>query len=65
MRWFGRFVALLCCISLSGQQIKTGPDIGSKAQDFEALDQNGQVQNLRSISGPNGMILVFYRSADW
>ena len=65
MRWLGPFVALLSCLSLSGQQIKTGPDIGSKAPNFEALDQNARVQNLRNISGPNGLILVFYRSADW
>jgi hypothetical protein len=65
MRWSVRHVVLLSFISLSAEQIKTGPDIGSRAPEFEALDQNGQMQNLRSISGPKGVILVFYRSADW
>jgi hypothetical protein len=65
MRWLGRCVVLLSCLSFSAEQIKTGPDIGSKAPEFEALDQNGHVQSLRSLSGPNGMILIFYRSADW
>lgn len=47
------------------QPIKTGPDMGSKAPHFEAVDQNGQMQTLKTISGLRGAILVFFRSADW
>ena len=28
-------------------------------------DQNGKSRNLRSIMGPKGAMLVFFRSADW
>lgn len=44
---------------------ETGPEIGSRVPDFEALDQNGTRQTLQSIMGPKGAMLVFFRSADW
>ena len=51
--------------ALYGQSAKTGPAAGSPAPDFSALDQAGRTQTLRSIMGPKGAMLVFYRSADW
>ena len=45
--------------------IKTGPAVGSAVPMFEAPDQNGRVQTLRSVAGPKGTLLVFFRSADW
>lgn len=48
-----------------GQKVPTGPDVGAMAPDFSAPDQTGQVRTLRSILGPKGAMLVFYRSADW
>ena len=42
-----------------------GPQIGERVPDFNLPDQFGQVHNLDSIMGPNGVMLVFYRSADW
>jgi peroxiredoxin len=39
--------------------------VGAKAPDFEAVDQNGQSRTLRSLTGRKGLMLVFYRSADW
>jgi len=45
--------------------IKTGLDVGAVVPGFEAPDQNGQVRSLKSILGPKGAMLVFYRSADW
>jgi peroxiredoxin len=44
---------------------ETGPEIGSRVPDFEALDQNGTRQTLQSIMGAKGAMLVFFRSADW
>ena len=52
-------------VALYGQTIKTGPDAGTPAPDFSALDQAGRTQTLKSIMGPKGAMLVFYRSADW
>ena len=45
--------------------VPTGPAIGQKAPDFELKDQNGVAHKLSASLGPNGAILVFYRSADW
>jgi hypothetical protein len=45
--------------------IQTGPAVRQKIPDFRAQDQNGKMQTLASISGPEGAMLVFYRSADW
>jgi hypothetical protein len=45
--------------------IPTGPDVGQTVPDFRLRDQNGTGQTLRSIMGPKGALLVFYRSADW
>jgi cytochrome oxidase Cu insertion factor (SCO1/SenC/PrrC family) len=42
-----------------------GPQIGTRAPDFTLLDQQGQSRTLASLMGPKGLMLVFFRSADW
>ena len=42
-----------------------GPQVGERVPAFSLPDQNGQIQTLESILGPNGAILMFHRSADW
>jgi hypothetical protein len=42
-----------------------GLDPGQKAPSFSARDQFGQEQNLETLRGPKGTILLFFRSADW
>ena len=59
------FAALLQIGAMQGQPIKTGPAIGQSVPDFSAPDQANQTQNLKSIMGPKGAMLVFFRSADW
>jgi cytochrome oxidase Cu insertion factor (SCO1/SenC/PrrC family) len=44
---------------------KLGPQVGERVPDFNLPDQNGTTRTLKSILGPNGAMLVFYRSADW
>jgi hypothetical protein len=44
---------------------KLGPQVGDRVPDFSLKDQNGNTQNLRSIMGPKGVMLVFLRSANW
>jgi hypothetical protein len=44
---------------------RTGPEIGQKVPDFNLADQHGQFRALRDLTGPNGLLLVFSRSADW
>ena len=42
-----------------------GPAIGESLPAFEAADQNGRMRDFASLKGPNGLVLVFFRSADW
>jgi hypothetical protein len=44
---------------------KLGPQIGTRVPDFMLLDQKGQSRTLASLTGPQGLMLVFFRSADW
>jgi hypothetical protein len=43
----------------------TGPEIGETVPDFSLGDQNGRRWALSDLMGPNGLLLVFSRSADW
>ncbi len=42
-----------------------GPQVGEQVPDFQLSDQFGELQNLESIMGPNGAMILFHRSADW
>jgi hypothetical protein len=44
---------------------KLGPQVGSSVPEFTLLDQNGRWRTLMSVMGPKGLMLVFFRSADW
>ena len=42
-----------------------GLEVGSKAPAFSVADQFGREQNLGTLKGPKGTVLLFFRSADW
>ena len=42
-----------------------GPQVGETVPSFSLADQNGEARDLQSLMGPNGLMLVFSRSADW
>ena len=42
-----------------------GLEAGQKAPSFTARDQFGHEQNLTTLKGPKGTVLLFFRSADW
>ena len=42
-----------------------GPSVGATLPAFEAKDSTGVTRTLESLKGPNGLMLVFFRSADW
>ena len=44
---------------------KLGPQVGTRVPEFTLLDQKGQSRTLASLMGPKGLMLVFFRSADW
>jgi hypothetical protein len=43
----------------------TGPAVGEKIPGFSALDQHGERRSFANLAGPNGLLLLFHRSADW
>lgn len=62
MKLLGLFAAFAGILAAA---TPTGPEIGTKAPEFELRDQNGVSHTLASLLGQKGAILVFYRSADW
>ena len=44
---------------------KLGPQVGATVPDFSLRDQQGKPWTLRSVMGPKGAMIVFFRSADW
>jgi hypothetical protein len=42
-----------------------GPAIGDRLPVFEAVDQGGRPRTFESLRGPKGLVLLFFRSADW
>lgn len=42
-----------------------GPKVGEVLPAFALRDQHGVVRDLASLRGPEGLVLVFFRSADW
>jgi hypothetical protein len=42
-----------------------GPAPGTPLPPFELLDQDGRQRSFASLARENGLLLVFYRSADW
>jgi peroxiredoxin len=42
-----------------------GLAVGQRAPAFSIRDQFGRVQTLDTLKGPNGTVLLFFRSADW
>jgi hypothetical protein len=52
-------------VSAQNDALRSGPRIGEKVPDFKLPDQNGREHSLEQLMGPNGLLLVFVRSADW
>jgi len=67
----GRFTyafALMALISLSvaASAEDLGLPVGTKAPDIGVrLDQTGTPRTLADVMGKNGLVLMFFRSADW
>ena len=44
---------------------RVGPQVGDVVPSFSLPDQTGAARDIDSLMGPNGLMLVFSRSADW
>jgi hypothetical protein len=63
---------LILALSLSLSQPSTvqaqetsKKEVGMSAPAFHARDQFGKDQSLSSLMGPKGLVILFFRSADW
>ena len=71
MRFAAALITAFACLALwaegKGPQDATqhGPAVGAMAAEFSLADQLGQKRTLESLMGPSGLVLVFFRSADW
>jgi hypothetical protein len=45
--------------------LDVGPAVGAAIPRFEARDQTGRLRTFEDLKGPNGLVLLFFRSADW
>jgi hypothetical protein len=52
-------------IAATNNDPKTGPKVGERVPDFSLTDENGKQWSLHELMGPKGLLLVFFRSADW
>ena len=55
----------LAFVDAQNDGYRTGPAIGERVPDFTLPDQSGKPWTLQELMGPNGLLLVFSRSADW
>ena len=67
---FNRAYSLPALVALLGATVTAqspagGLSPGSRIPSFSLKDQNGTPRSFAEIRGPNGALLVFYRSADW
>ena len=42
-----------------------GPDVGEPIPAFSVADQHGVDRVFEDLKGPEGLLLLFHRSADW
>ncbi len=61
---------LMCGIALAFQPCASGQHIiglqpGVKAPQIALADQAGKPQSFNTLTGSNGLLLLFFRSADW
>ena len=70
IRHRARVFALLVLIggsfSVAASAEDLGPQVGSKAPDIGTrLDQTGKPRTSADLMGKNGLVLMFFRSAEW
>jgi hypothetical protein len=52
-------------VNATNHRYTTGPEPGQRIPDFTLPDQEGVPRSPATLVGPCGLLLVFYRSADW
>lgn len=57
-------IALLAAPAIAAS-ITIGPAIGARAPAITAAAIDGKPASVAKMAGPNGLVLVFFRSAEW
>jgi hypothetical protein len=52
-------------VKATNDRYTTGPEPGQPIPAFALPDQAGLSRSLTNLTGPNGLLLVFHRSAEW
>lgn len=51
--------------SLLDPFFQSGPEVGGRIPTFSVLDHKSRHQTFNRLKGERGLVLLFYRSADW
>jgi peroxiredoxin len=57
--------ALIAPAAATAAAWDVGPPVGAKVPALHATDLTGAPASLRGLSGKNGVVLIFFRSAKW
>lgn len=63
-----RLLMVLLLLNISSNAVAQkmpGIAAGEPAPSFQAQDEREKQQTLSSLMGPKGLVLLFFRSADW
>jgi peroxiredoxin len=58
-------IALIAPAAAMAATWDVGPPVGAKVPALHATDLTGAPVSLRGLSGKNGVVLIFFRSAKW
>ena len=59
-------LSILAATALAAAEApEAGPAVGTSVPPFEAVDHTGARQDINSLTGEQGLLLLFFRSADW
>ena len=56
---------LLTNNAFANTSINVGPTLGEQAPEISVVNTQEQAVNIKEISGEHGLIILFFRSADW
>ncbi len=62
--WSILFV-LVCALAAQNQTRPVPLKVGERIPEFRAVDQYGKERRFGDLVGPKGLVLFFYKSADW
>jgi hypothetical protein len=58
-------IALGIAVQTGAAPFDPGLPVGARSPNFEAPDQDGRTRHFQDLRGPEGLALLFFRSADW